>query len=228
MRRMAKIQFAVPLAEEQPTVAIKIGAYCPARRARARLSETSAAAISSAVAATTDGAAKPPRRSESAPAKPGPMICPSPNAAVIKASARRGSPLARARALIRPSAVSPMNVPPTRMAARHTPSSLGQMMLASTPQASTTEARAKAAGTPKRAIVSTLAAEKLFPGVDPIGQRLRTGGFEWEVIGVVPDVSVNAEGDREPTIYHAHAQFAGDRNWAITQIVSTSDRKSVV
>ena len=31
------------------------------------------------------------------------------------------------------------------------PSSVGQMMLASTPQASTTQARAKAAGTPKRA-----------------------------------------------------------------------------
>lgn len=79
-----------------------------------------------------------------------------------------------------------------------------------------------AVGTPKRAIVSTLAASQLFPGVDPIGQRLRTGGFDWEVIGVVPDVSVNAEGEREPTIYHAHAQFAGDRNWALTQVVSTS------
>ena len=79
-----------------------------------------------------------------------------------------------------------------------------------------------AAGTPKRVVVSTLAATRLFPGVDPIGQRLNTGGFDWEVIGVVPDVSVNAEGDREPTIYHAHAQFAGDRNWALTQVVSTS------
>lgn len=78
-------------------------------------------------------------------------------------------------------------------------------------------------GTPKRVVVSTSAAARLFPGVDPIGQRLRTGGFEWEVIGVVPDVSVNAEGDREPTIYHAHAQFAGDRNWALTQVVSTSE-----
>src|SRR5690348_8567745 len=79
-----------------------------------------------------------------------------------------------------------------------------------------------AAGTPERVVVSTLAATRLFPGVDPIGQRLNTGGFDWEVIGVVPDVSVNAEGDREPTIYHAHAQFAGDRNWALTQVVSTS------
>ena len=79
-----------------------------------------------------------------------------------------------------------------------------------------------AAATPKRVVVSTLAASRLFPGVDPIGQRLRTGGFDWEVIGVVPDVSVNAEGDRQPTIYHAHAQFAGDRNWALTQVVSTS------
>jgi len=79
-----------------------------------------------------------------------------------------------------------------------------------------------AAGTPKRAIVSSLAAAQLFPGVDPIGQQLRTGGFTWEVIGVVPDVAVNAEGDRPPTIYHAHAQFAGDRNWALTQVVATS------
>lgn len=79
-----------------------------------------------------------------------------------------------------------------------------------------------AAGTPKRVVVSTSAATRVFPGVDPIGQRLRTGGFEWEVIGVVPDVSVNAEGDRQPTIYHAHAQFAGDRNWALTQVVSTT------
>ena len=78
------------------------------------------------------------------------------------------------------------------------------------------------ASAPRRAIVSTSAAHQLFPGVDPIGQRLRTGGFDWDVIGVVPDVGLDVEGRSAPTVYHAHAQFAGDRNWALTQVVSTS------
>ena len=78
------------------------------------------------------------------------------------------------------------------------------------------------ASAPRRAIVSTSAAHRLFPGVDPIGQRLRTGGFDWDVIGVVPDVGLDVEGRTAPTVYHAHAQFAGDRNWALTQVVSTS------
>lgn len=79
-----------------------------------------------------------------------------------------------------------------------------------------------AAGTPKRAVISSLAAAKLFPGVDPIGQLLQTGGFQWQVIGVVPDVASDVQGDRLPTVYHAHAQFAGDRDWALTQVVATS------
>jgi len=78
------------------------------------------------------------------------------------------------------------------------------------------------ASAPRRAIVSTSAAHQLFPGVDPIGQRLRTGGFDWDVIGVVPDVGLDVEGRSAPTVYHAHAQFAGDRDWALTQVVSTS------
>ena len=78
------------------------------------------------------------------------------------------------------------------------------------------------ASAPRRAVLSTTAAAQLFPGVDPIGQRLRTGGFDWEVIGVVADVALDVEGRVEPTVYHAHAQFAGDRNWALTQVVSTS------
>lgn len=77
-------------------------------------------------------------------------------------------------------------------------------------------------GTPKRVVISSLAAAQLFPGIDPIGQQLNTGGFNWEVIGVVPDVATDAENELQPTVYHAHAQFAGDRNWALTQIVATS------
>src|SRR5262249_20909928 len=43
------------------------------------------------------------------------------------------------------------------------------------------------------------------------------------VIGVVPDVAVNTEGRRESYVYHAHRQFAGDRNWSLTQVVLAAD-----
>ncbi len=61
---------------------------------------------------------------------------------------------AKDRARSRPSAVSPMNVPPTRIAARKMPISLGQTTLAATPAASTTHASANAAGMPRRVAIS--------------------------------------------------------------------------
>jgi ABC-type antimicrobial peptide transport system permease subunit len=75
---------------------------------------------------------------------------------------------------------------------------------------------------PLRVVISKSAAERLFPGVDPMGQQLRTGGLTWTVIGVVADVALDIEGHVEPTIYHWHRQFAGDRNWALTQVVATT------
>jgi predicted permease len=81
---------------------------------------------------------------------------------------------------------------------------------------------------PRRVVISKSAAQRLFPGVDPIGQALRTGGQTWTVIGVVADVALDIEGRVEPTIYHAHRQFAGDRNWALTQVVSTTGNVDAV
>src|SRR5262249_49628147 len=78
-------------------------------------------AIRKATTAVIDGAVKLPTRSDIKPAKAGPVIWPRPNAPVIQASARRGSPVTRVRARTRPSAVNPMKVPPTRMADRNTP-----------------------------------------------------------------------------------------------------------
>jgi predicted permease len=78
-------------------------------------------------------------------------------------------------------------------------------------------------GAPLRVVISELAAKTLFPGVDPIGQRLNTGGRDEEVIGVVNDVALRNEGEMLPHIYHAHRQFAGDRNWALVQVVATND-----
>jgi putative ABC transport system permease protein len=39
----------------------------------------------------------------------------------------------------------------------------------------------------------------------------------------VSDVAVDVEGTMQPMVYHAHSQFAGDRNWELTQVVSSSD-----
>ncbi len=75
---------------------------------------------------------------------------------------------------------------------------------------------------PRRVVVSSTLAERLFPGIDPLGQRLHFPGADAEVIGVVSDAAVGPDGRTSPYVYHAHAQFAGDRNWALTQVVSTS------
>jgi len=75
---------------------------------------------------------------------------------------------------------------------------------------------------PGRVVVSKTLADEFYPGVDPIGQRLNTGGGDYAIIGVVSDVSVNAEGAKDLYIYHAHTQYAGDRNWALSQVVATT------
>jgi putative ABC transport system permease protein len=79
------------------------------------------------------------------------------------------------------------------------------------------------AGAPDRVVVSKSFADEMFPNVDPIGQRLRTGGRSSEIIGVVGDVAVDNEGRADRYVYHAHRQFAGDRNWSLTQTVRFGD-----
>jgi putative ABC transport system permease protein len=68
-------------------------------------------------------------------------------------------------------------------------------------------------------LVSRNVAERFFPGVDAVGQRLQTGDHDSEVIGVVGDVALDPEGSRAGHIYHWHSQWAGDRNWALVQVV---------
>jgi putative ABC transport system permease protein len=72
---------------------------------------------------------------------------------------------------------------------------------------------------PDRVIVSRAMAQRLFPGVPALGQRLRAGGHNSDVVGVVGDVASDAEGHPDVYVYHAHAQFAGNRNWPLTQVV---------
>jgi len=77
------------------------------------------------------------------------------------------------------------------------------------------------AGAPDRVIISKGLADALFPGIDPIGQKIGTGGRASTVIGIVPEVAVSVEGERLHYVYHAHTQFAGDRNWALFEVVAT-------
>jgi hypothetical protein len=78
------------------------------------------------------------------------------------------------------------------------------------------------AAAPNRVVVSKSLALQLFPGVDAVGQSLRSGGRNNEIIGVVGDVAYDNEGTTAPYVYHAHQQFAGDRNWALAQVVAAT------
>jgi putative ABC transport system permease protein len=78
------------------------------------------------------------------------------------------------------------------------------------------------AAEPDRVVIGKRLADALFPHVPAVGQRLRAGGHSSDVIGVVPDVAIDAEGDMPNMVYHAHDQFSGDRNWALFEVVATS------
>jgi predicted permease len=72
---------------------------------------------------------------------------------------------------------------------------------------------------PGRAVVSANFARTAFPGVpheSVLGQRIAAGGRELEIVGVVGDVALDVYGAPTMIVYHAHRQFAGNRNWALT------------
>jgi putative ABC transport system permease protein len=75
-------------------------------------------------------------------------------------------------------------------------------------------------GAPASIIVTKSVADRLFPGVDPIGQSLATGGRRGTIVGIAGETAVTNEGTPAPFLYHPHQQFAGDRNWALTQVVA--------
>jgi predicted permease len=79
---------------------------------------------------------------------------------------------------------------------------------------------------PMRAVVSANLARIAFPGMlfeHVVGQRIRvlTSKGSREIIGVVGDVTIDVYGKPTAAVYSAHRQFAGNRNWALTQVVAT-------
>jgi predicted permease len=81
---------------------------------------------------------------------------------------------------------------------------------------------------PDRVLVTRSLADRLFPGVRAIGQRLNTGGRDAEVVGVVGEVAVDNEGRPGQYVYHAHRQFAGDRNWSLMQVIALRDARAPI
>jgi predicted permease len=75
---------------------------------------------------------------------------------------------------------------------------------------------------PRRVVISQAAARVLFGDEEPIGKHLRATGDapDVEIIGIVADVAVSPRGAVNPMVYHLHRQFAGNRNWALTQVVA--------
>jgi putative ABC transport system permease protein len=86
------------------------------------------------------------------------------------------------------------------------------------------DARDDQASSP-RAIVSAHFARVAFPGLAldaVVGQRITAGGRPpLDIIGVVGDVTLDVYGAPSLAVYHAHRQFASNRNWALTQVVAT-------
>jgi predicted permease len=57
-------------------------------------------------------------------------------------------------------------------------------------------------------VVSETLAERLFPGVSPLGQEIRMGGLDRRIVGVAGDVALDPEGAQGRYVYHANAQWA--------------------
>jgi putative ABC transport system permease protein len=78
---------------------------------------------------------------------------------------------------------------------------------------------------PQVAIVNQSLARRYFEGRDPLGQRIAADRV-WTIVGVVADVAHDGRGSVTNKVYLPHTQFGDDRNWALTQVVSTTIPRS--
>jgi ABC-type antimicrobial peptide transport system permease subunit len=61
-----------------------------------------------------------------------------------------------------------------------------------------------------------------------VGQRVAPLAQPRDIIGVVGDVTLDVYGAPAIVVYHAHRQFAANRNWTLTQAVATDLRPEQV
>lgn len=78
------------------------------------------------------------------------------------------------------------------------------------------------------ALISSSIADKVYNRRDPLGERFRTGGRTFTIIGVVGDVAHQADGAKGGMVYLSHAQFGDDRNWILTYVVRTAGSPEAV
>ncbi|MGD8816445.1 MAG: ABC transporter permease [Acidobacteriota bacterium] len=81
---------------------------------------------------------------------------------------------------------------------------------------------------PWPAVINQSLAAAAFPDRDPIGVDVKFGGDDFRVVGIVTDTAYDARGTTSSKVYAGHDQFAGDRNWAMIQTVSTSVEPSAI
>jgi hypothetical protein len=84
---------------------------------------------------------------------------------------------------------------------------------------------------PGRVLVSAGFAREAFPGMafeHVVGQRVAPLAQPRDIIGVVGDVTLDVYGAPAIVVYHAHRQFAANRNWTLTQAVATDLRPEQV
>ena len=55
----------------------------------------------------------------------------------------------------------------------------------------------------------------------PLGEVIRVGGHELEIIGIVGDTLLSQRSIAVPKIYFSHTQFSTDRRWSMFQLVRT-------
>jgi putative ABC transport system permease protein len=69
---------------------------------------------------------------------------------------------------------------------------------------------------PSVAVVSRRLADRLWPGIDPVGQRISNGGDQWrEIVGVADDVhSDGPKDDVDPVLYIPATQQPGQNSFA--------------
>jgi putative ABC transport system permease protein len=78
------------------------------------------------------------------------------------------------------------------------------------------------------ALISRSLAKRAYGDTDPIGRRFQTGDREFQIVGVVGDVANEPTGATAQTVYLSHAQFADDRNWALTYVVKTTGARDAI
>ena len=72
------------------------------------------------------------------------------------------------------------------------------------------------------ALISRSLAKRAYGDNNPLGRRFVTGSRDFQIAGVVGDVANEPTGTTADMVYLSHAQFADDRNWALTYVVKTT------